>query len=70
MTDFLNDAALLDTREDLLVVDEVSADCTILVAKWNERQVYLWSPIYTLSDPFCNILIFISNVRALNGTLA
>jgi hypothetical protein len=67
LTEFLSDAALLDAREDL--VDEVSAGRTILKAKWNEQLAYLWAPIYTLSEPFCNILIFISNVRVLNGTL-
>jgi hypothetical protein len=67
LTEFLSDAALLDTREDL--VDKVSAGHTIPKAKWYEQLAYLWAPIYTLLEPFCNILIFISNVRVLNSTL-
>jgi len=63
-TDFLRDVALLEVREDL--VDKVSADCTILSAKRNEQLAYLCGPIYTLSEPICNILIFISNVGVLN----
>ena len=67
-SDFLRDAALLEVREDL--VEEVSADCIILSAKWNEQLAYLCGAIYTLSDPICNILIFISNVGVLNGMFA
>ena len=68
MTDFLRDAALLELRDDL--VDEVSVNCAILSEKWDDRLAYLWSPIYILSGPICNILIFTGNVRVMNGMLA